>query len=967
MASFTVTNTNDSGAGSLRAAILQANATSPGSSNTITFDSSIAGGTITLDSALPSITNPTSIVASSTTAGSAPTIEINFNGNAGLTFDAGSQGSQLIGVALGGASGAGVTLNAGNILLNNNYIGVALNGSALGNTGDGVFVASTSSGNQIGSNPDALSGVVTNVISNNGGNGITFSGSADNVVESNRIGTNVAGTAAMANAGNGIWVTAGSNGNTIGGTASFDSSTGQQNDPTGDKGTTAATIITPAQGNLVSGNGADGILIDTGSQNNVLSGNFVGTDVTGNTALGNVGDGVAINGADNNSLIGCTFVDNPFIYYNVLSGNGGNGIHVTNADNTLIQANFAGVGANNAVIVANGNDGILVDGSSANTQVGGVIPLGNVISGNTNNGIEVKDTASGFTTFNTFGGVYAFQGAAPNGNDGVLITATGGGQVVRTNVLSGNGNNGLEIGGDASGVTVVPNIIGLNTRGDGIIANGGDGVLITGTAHDNVIGGPGGDQASVIRQNTFSGNDGYGLAIIDQAYNNTVIDSAIGTDIQETAAMANGAGGVLVSSTGHGNVIGTPIVGSTPVPSPAALVNSLRGNDGNAVTLAPGAALDAVINNWIGLDITGAGTLPNTGTSIQTNSSYNLVYGNAATGTLPAQSVTGQLEALYVGWFGWAADPGSFATRMETMLTDVLQGASVDAAALAISEDFATSPEESIYAPLASLVTPVTSPTPEQIALANSFIDKTFTNLFGRAATDGEKLTWRTVLFDGTVPFSAMVYDIASSASGSDVTAINSKIEAAAYFTQASDRGPAGIAAVDGVVDTTTALASQAATDALNGSSHQQVDFSSILTSGSITTGVRADLNGAVILTGSDTVSGSSATTAYLYEGPLNDTAAGTKYTLTPVFAGETITTATLYGPDTAIFTPSIGIGNVRAVGSYQYAESPSGTFNHGMMYQGPVNGSGGTWTQIDVPADGTNVVGGIVLGGQVE
>jgi len=394
MASFTVTNLNDSGAGSLRAAITEANAASPGSPNTINFDPSIAGGTITLQSDLPSITNPTSIVASSTTAGSAPTIEINFNGHAGLTFDAGSQGSQLIGVALGGASGAGVTLNAGSILLNNNYIGVALDGTALGNTGDGVFVASTSSGNQIGANPDALSRVVTNVISNNGGNGITFSGSADNVVESNRIGTNVAGTAAMANAGNGIWVTAGANGNLIGGTASFDSSTGQQNDPTGDKGTTAATIVTPALGNLVSGNGQNGILIDTGSQNNVLSGNFVGTDVTGNTALGNTNDGVAINGADNNSLIGCTFVDNPFIYYNVLSGNGGNGLHVTNADNTLIQANFAGVGANNAVIVANGNDGILVDGSSANTQVGGVIPLGNVISGNTNNGIEVKDTAS---------------------------------------------------------------------------------------------------------------------------------------------------------------------------------------------------------------------------------------------------------------------------------------------------------------------------------------------------------------------------------------------------------------------------------------------------------------------------------------------------------------------------------------------------------------------------------------------
>jgi len=36
-------------------------------------------------------------------------------------------------------------------------------------------------------------------------------------------------------------------------------------------------------------------------------------------------------------------------------------------------------------------------------------------------------------------------------------------------------------------------------------------------------------------------------------------------------------------------------------------------------------------------------------------------------------------------------------------------------------------------------------------------------------------------------------------------------------------------------------------------------------------------------------------------------------------------------------------------------------------MYQGPINGSGGTWTQIDVPTNGVNVVGGTVLGGQVE
>ena len=198
------------------------------------------------------------------------------------------------------------------------------------------------------------------------------------------------------------------------------------------------------------------MLIDTGSANNVLNGNFIGTSANGNSGIGNGGDGVLINGANNNSLIGCQFVNNPFVYYNVVSGNGANGLHVTNSNNVTVQANFFGVGANNATLVANGNDGILVDGSSQTTTVGGVIPLGNVSGGNVNNGIEVTGTASGFTTFNTFGGLFAFQGAAPNGNDGVLITSTGGNQTVRTNVLSGNLKNGLEIAGNASGVNVNP-------------------------------------------------------------------------------------------------------------------------------------------------------------------------------------------------------------------------------------------------------------------------------------------------------------------------------------------------------------------------------------------------------------------------------------------------------------------------------------------------------------------------------
>ena len=95
---------------------------------------------------------------------------------------------------------------------------------------------------------------------------------------------------------------------------------------------------------------------------------------------------------------------------------------------------------------------------------------------------------------------------------------------------------------------------------------------------------------------------------------------------------------------------------------------------------------------------------------------------------------------------------------------------------------------------------------------------------------------------------------------------------------------------------------------------------------------------------------------ALIYAGPISPTDSGGIHTLTPVFAGQSVTGATFYGPDTFAFNPSLGAGNIRAVGSYTYADS--GGRNHGMLYQGPPSG-GGTWTQIDVPS---SVVGGKVV-----
>lgn len=614
-----VTNVNDSGAGSLRAAIQAVNARQAAHA-VITF---AASGTIRLASDLPQIsTNVTIDGSSAPQYAGRPLVEVNANGHSGLVFQSGSSGSKLLALAITNAQGNGVTLNAGSITLNLDYIGLNVKGVAFGNGGDGIYVSAQSSNNRIGLNRPGASGAVANVISGNAGNGLSLHGSSGNVIAANRIGTNDKGKFAIANGQNGIWLTASSSGNEIGGTRFVDSVTGQANNPTGSKGTVTPVFVVPPDGNLVSGNAKNGILIDKDSQKNTLNGNFIGTSADGDAAIANSADGVRLDGAPNNSLTGCKFRNNPFVYYNVMSGNLGDGLHITSSDNVLVQGNFFGTGANNSTVVANNGNGILIDGSSKSTQVGGVIPLGNVSAGNVRNGIEVAGTAAGFITFNTFGGLLAFKGAAPNGNDGLLITATGGNQLARTNVFSGNMNNGIEIGGDASGVTIGPDIVGLSTKGDSLLPNGNNGVLVDGTAHGNFIGDY---DRSVIPQNTFSGNLGYGLAIVDGAHDNQVLNNFIGVNVAGLAGLSNQQGGIYVGAYATHNVIG----GSSSDPKKPKQ-NLISGNVGDGVTLGKGSAYTSVIDNWIGLDRRGKKVLPNSGSPIvvKPGSVHNKISGN---------------------------------------------------------------------------------------------------------------------------------------------------------------------------------------------------------------------------------------------------------------------------------------------------------------------------------------------------
>jgi hypothetical protein len=453
---------------------------------------------------------------------------------------------------------------------------------------------------------------LSNVISGNWGNGVGIYGGSVNQVAMNNIGTDASGTLRRGNAGSGIFITGNAVGNLIGGQA------------TGGNDPTANVFVRPPQGNLISANGGDGVLLFNGPTQTVLSGNFIGTTASGDLGLGNFHDGVAIMNANGNALIGCTFPQDPFVFYNVIGGNGGNGVWVANSNLTTIQANFIGAGANNAVVVPNGGDGLLVSGTSANTQVGGVIPLGNVISGNLQNGIEVRDQASGFVSFNTFAGLFAFSTAAPNVRDGILITSTGGNNLIRTSIVSGNLGNGIEIGGNATGVQVTETAVGTTTNINAPLPNAGDGILITGNAHGNAIGG---FQPSIEPQVTVSTNGGYGIDFAGSAHNNSVFHTFVGTNYNGTLPLGNRLGGINLGVGTSSNTIG----GAT-----AALQDKIAFNGGIGVTIA------SSLNNLV---------------------QGNVIGGNLGWGLFAYGDCTGTLVANNTIWINAAGNVNLFYSR----------------------------------------------------------------------------------------------------------------------------------------------------------------------------------------------------------------------------------------------------------------------------------------------------------------
>ena len=104
-----------------------------------------------------------------------------------------------------------------------------------------------------------------------------------------------------------------------------------------------------------------------------------------------------------------------------------------------------------------------------------------------------------------------------------------------------------------------------------------------------------------------------------------------------------------------------------------------------------------------------------------------------------------------------------------------------------------------------------------------------------------------------------------------------------------------------------------------------------------------------------------SVDTGLIYKGPA--TGGGTWYTLNyPSSPGATVVNTALYGPN------NDGAGGVTVVGNYTTEEAGAGT-PIGLLYQGPLDGSG-TWQTLDPPdSNGTiahSNMGGLIVGNYV-
>lgn len=214
-----------------------------------------------------------------------------------------------------------------------------------------------------------------------------------------------------------------------------------------------------------------------------VEGNFIGTTRNGGSANANQ-SGILVSSG------GWTIGGASAAARNVVSGNTRQGLDLHGCSGCSIQGNFIGTNATGKKPLANGLDGIAIDGGGT-TTIGGATPgTGNLISGNYGAGIALSRTANVTIQGNRIGTTVGGT-ALGNGGAGVFLAHPASAQSVddtligsasmssAANTIAYNAGDGVRIQGNGTTISTLHNQV----RGNSIHHNGGAGISLESSAN----------------------------------------------------------------------------------------------------------------------------------------------------------------------------------------------------------------------------------------------------------------------------------------------------------------------------------------------------------------------------------------------------------------------------------------------------------------------------------------------------
>jgi len=510
-ATFTVTNLSDSGPGSLRQAILDANA-NPGP-DVINFT---AVGTINVLTQLPALSDATggTIIEGTSTPG--------YSGIP-LVILSGPGTSSFSGLRIYSADNKIIALQIGSFkygieITNSTASNNTIAGCYIGNDGNvavanyhGLWIVNGSN-NLVGTNGDGLNDAAErNIISGNTKWGvlanIEYGGSSISlVIAGNYIGTDVTGTYAIANSETGIRVDG-----TVWGQV-YDVLIGTDGDG----------IADASERNIISGNGQGVVIANVSGI--IVAGNYIGTDVTGMLALGN-GDGIIANaGTYGIRLIGTNGDGlNDDAERNIISGNGGAGISI-GSPGPIVAGNYIGTDVSGTNPLGNEGLGIFLGPDFAGQITNGQITE-NLISANGLSGIRINNSSGNIVAGNLIGTDLSGTESLGNGENGILLNQDDysdnviGGSMEDANIIAFNTENGIVLFGDGQNNSIRFNSI-YGNGGVGIDLGGYYGVTLNDLL-DGDLGANGLQNFPVIHSAVFDGTNSTINGTINSSINTT--------------------------------------------------------------------------------------------------------------------------------------------------------------------------------------------------------------------------------------------------------------------------------------------------------------------------------------------------------------------------------------------------------------------------------------------------------------